>query len=276
MDCVLKGKGKDPLIPFLQSSENLPKNLRHVPNDILTKGYSIIPALISEDECRLALDLLWDFVQDVSGNIVKKDDPKSWYPDGSLYPTDNPIGKLSKAQDPWPHTGYNSFPDMFQSLGAGYLLGPIRQLMAERLFEHLLGTKELHVSKEGFTFARPTQVSINNQIHCWNRSSQLTDVKVCGKTQEGSLGEHYDQSHDMNGLFTIQSSVAFIDQNEESGDGHFVCYPHSHSDVHNEVTKDIYRGKFSWVPLTSEEVDGLNEKGSKVEHIYAKDRKSVV
>ncbi len=276
MEEIIKEKVKDPLIPFLQKSDTLPVYLQHVPNDILSKGYAVVPALISKEECESALDLLWDFVQDVSGGMVRKDDPQTWYPQGSLNPIDtsNKVASTpsidSRAQDPWPHTGYNSFPDMFQSLGAGYLLGPIRELLAERIFEHLYGQKELHASKEGFTFARPTQISWKDQKHRWNRSEMLTDVKVCGKVQEGSLGEHYDQSHDTKGLFTIQSSVSFVDQNYECGDGHFVCYPNSHSDVHNSITKDIYRGKFSWVPLTSDEVKGLNETGRKAEHIYAK------
>lgn len=274
MEEIIASKEKDPLKSFLQNPEKLPLHLRHVPNDILTKGYAVVPSLISREECQRAVDLMWDFVQDASGNMVQRDDPKSWYPVGSLKTNNlssgeqNQNNSQSSAEDPWPHTGYNSFPDMFQSLGAGFLLGPTRQLVAEMLFEPLFGRKDLHASKEGFTFARPTRISVDNESsYQWDRSAHLTDVKVCGKLQEGSLGEHYDQSHETNGLFTIQSSVSFIDQSEECGDGHFVCYPHSHSDVHSEVTKDIYRGKFSWVPLTSDEVNGLS---SEAKHIYAK------
>ena len=267
---VMDQTKKDPLLPYLKKKEKLPKYLQHVPNDILTKGYAIIPALIKAEKCRQAVDLMWDFVQDTSGNMVKRDDPKSWYPHESLKPIDSPAELLdfmsTNHEDPWPHTGYNSFPDMFQSLGAGYLLGSIREIMAERVFEHLFGRKELHVSKEGFTFARPTVVSVQGNACKWNRPHHK--VQVCGKVQEGSLREHYDQGRDHQGLFTIQSSVVFIDQNE--GDGHFVCYPKSHSAVHTSLTKDIYRGKFSWVPLTTEEVNDLKEKGMTAEHIFAK------
>lgn len=266
-------KEKDSLIPHLNAVENVPEYLQHVREDILTKGYAIIPSLITEQECNSAVELLWDFVQDTSGSLVDRNNTKSWYPKNSLHPLSqsaNENHKLEETEDPWPHTGYSSFPDMFQSLGAGYLLGPIREILAERVFEHLLGTKELHVSKEGFTFARPTQVTIDDETYEWRRPEQMTQVKVCGKTQDGNLGEHYDQGHDTEGLFTIQSSVAFIDQNEENGDGHFVCYPHSHSEVHSDITKDIYRGKFSWVPLTNEEITKLNESGIKAQHIYCK------
>jgi len=283
----------DRLLGFLSKPENLPEYLQHVPNDILTKGYAIIPSVVSREECEKAVDLLWDFVQDTSGNMVQRNQPSTWYPENSLLPLQNtpessshndadgssstsfPSFQDSSQDDPWPHTGYNSFPDMFQSLGAGYLLGPIREIMAERVFEPLLGTHELHASKEGFTFARPTLVSLDKNddgetYHRWNRPEYMTRVKVCGKVQDGSVGEHYDQAHYQHGLCTLQSSVAFMDQCEDDGDGHFVCYPYSHSRIHTIITKDTYRGKFSWVPLTFEEIQYLKDSGLKVEHIYAK------
>ena len=303
----------------------LPTRLKHVPNDLLTKGYSIVPNVFTENECNDALDQLWDFVQDTSGNMVQRNEPKSWYPKHQLKPFDTENKKLGheklepqaqqqkqeiiKAEeegeeDPWPHTGYSSFPDMFQSLGAGFLLGRTRLQMAQRIFEPLLGTKDLHASKEGFTFSRPTLVSttaipanptnitstssssnsnsnsIDNDddekdetnptiIHQWHRSKEMTTRRVCGQIQEHSLGEHYDQAHHIKGLQTIQSSVCFIDQNPSCGDGHFACIPFSHSQVHNSLTKDIYRGKFAWVPLMQEEINKIREDDLlQLEHVY--------
>lgn len=310
----ISNNNKDRLLPFLQQSQqsnnNLPTYLQHVPNDILTKGYSIIPNIISKEECNNVVDQLWDFVQDTSGNVVSRHNPKSWYPKDQL----EKIEKIQDYQsnddnedyndndktntntnsscdiDPWPHTGYSSFPDMFQSLGAGYLLGKTRIQMAERIFEPLFNTQDLHSSKEGFTFSRPTIVRIVNDndndknnnnhdtndnnkqegtLYKWNRSKQMTIRRVCGQVQEHSLGEHYDQSHHEQGLQTIQSSVCFIDQKEECGDGHFACIPFSHSNIHTSITKDIYRGKFSWVPLTQEEITTLcQEHNLKTEHVY--------
>jgi hypothetical protein len=213
--------------------------------------------------------------------MVQKNKPSTWYPEGrltQLLENDESSKSFQTCQDhsheddPWPHTGYNSFPDMFQSLGAGYLLGCMRVIMAQRVFEPLFGTQELHASKEGFTFARPTVVSFgqHGESYRWSRPKYTTQVKVCGKTQHGSLGEHYDQAHDQQGLCTLQSSVAFLDQSESDGDGHFICYPYSHSLIHSSITKDTYRGKFSWVPLTSEEIQYLTDKDLKVEHIYVK------
>ena len=71
---------------------------------------------------------MWDFVQDVSAGIVKRDDVLSWYDLNSVSFDGKTMGRGDDRMndgedaDPWPHTGYSSFPDMFQSLGAGELL----------------------------------------------------------------------------------------------------------------------------------------------------------
>ena len=259
----------DPLLSHIQT-ESLPLHLQHIPEEIITKGYAVVPGVLTAEECEDALQIMWDFVKDVSGNMVKSDDPRSWYPKHQLKPSQDENFNESistEEEDPWPHTGYSSFPDMFQSLGAGYLLGPVRQLLAERIFEPLFGTKEIHSSKEGFTFARPTLVDIDGVEHCWTRPKETMEIKVCGKVQPKSIGEHYDQSHSTRGLHTLQSSCCFLDQYENHGDGHFACYPYSHSDTHKSITSDIYRGKFAWIPLTDQEVSSLSHEA---EHIYCK------
>jgi len=290
----------DPLIPYLQKTSNLPSHLSHIPHEIATKGYAIVPSLLTKEECQDALDSLWEFVTDVSGGMVRRDDFQTWYPPKELMVENECDGDKNTyddtdQEDPWPHTGYASFPDMFQSLGAGFVLGATRELIGKRLFEPLFGMKELHASKEGFTFARPTvgmsATSLSDTDDSptqtrtrwtWRRPVSVTERKVCGKFQPNGLGEHYDQSHGSKGLHTLQSSVAFLDQDMDCNDGHFLCYPHSHSDIHQTVTRDTYRGQFSWVPLTQKELDGVTSNGCnkdrvcnsdnhyQPEHIYAK------
>jgi hypothetical protein len=270
---------ENPFLDFLQQDpRKLPSHLAHVPNEILTKGYAVVPSLLSPSDCQLAIEKLWDFVQDTSGNVVNRSDIKSWYPPHQLrtisddqdHQSENVAEPPFPDVDPWPHTGYSSFPDMFQSLGAGYLLGHIREILAEQVFEPLFGTNELHSSKEGFTFARPSVFRSNDDNLDYKFIKPNPKRPVCGKVQHG-LGGHYDQSHLARGLCTIQSSVCFLDQNEEEGDGHFVCWPHSHSRVHTEITKDIYRDRLSWVPPTKEEIDAMNDQyGISPEHMYAK------
>ena len=270
---------ENPLLDFLQQDPGkLPSHLAHVPDEILTKGYSVVPSLLSPSDCQLAIEKLWDFVQDTSGNVVNRSDVKSWYPSHQLQVLSGDQKSETMMDeppfpdvDPWPHTGYSSFPDMFQSLGAGFLLGHVREILAEKVFEPLLGTRELHSSKEGFTFARPSVFRSDDDDLDYKFIISNPKRSVCGKVQEHSVGEHYDQSHHAKGLHTLQSSVCFLDQNKEEDDGHFVCWPHSHSHVHTETTKDIYRGRFSWVPLTTEEIESIqNRYGITPEHVYAK------
>lgn len=285
---------EDPLLPYLRNATEdpdhaLPESLSHVFYDIMTKGYAVIPSVLSLSECKESLDLIWDFVEDVSGGIIRKNDrdPRNWYPRSQLVQCNTsendklwtePSSENSTDEyysdecdeDPWPHTGYSSFPDMFQTLGAGFLLGHVRCLLAERLFQPLFGgLRELHCSKEGFTFARPSIVpqselaSHESQRWRWIRCNRQEDGNhVSDPSLRKSQGEHYDQSHNLKGLHTLQASVAFTDQVEEDQDGHFLCWPFSHSKVHHLLTGGgKYRGQFSWIPMTDEELcqlDSLN------------------
>jgi len=72
---------------------------------------------------------------------------------------------------------------MFQSLGAGYVLGDVRQHLAERIFEPLFGTRELLCSKEGFTFCRPLIVDLQGsdrgQQQMDSECQQVTNASSC-------------------------------------------------------------------------------------------------
>jgi len=287
---------EDPLLPYIRKamedpSNTLPQPLSQVFYDVMTKGYSIIPSVLSLSECKESLELMWDFVEDVSGGIIHQNDcdPRHWYPRSQLVNFNIPAPSSDHSttsddcidtQDPWPHTGYASFPDMFQSLGAGFLLGHVRCLLAERLFEPLFGgLRELHCSKEGFTFARPSIVPQpphqtayeSEQRWRWTRCNNREDVVSNSLIPRKSQGEHYDQSHNVKGLHTLQASVAFTDQLEEEQDGHFLCWPYSHSHVHQMLTGGgKYRGQFSWIPMNDEELcqlESLNVQQSLQEYL---------
>ena len=231
----------DPLLSFLLDASELV----HVRNALLKDGFCVVPAVLTHEECDEAITAIWDFVEDSSSGTVRRSDPSSWYPRGSE----------GDALDPWPDTGYKSFSDMFQSHGAGWVLGSVREALAGRLFEPLFRTRRLHSSKEGFTFHRPTLGPFVPEA--WRRRLDAPPM-VCGKPQAVSRGEHFDQAHGCRGLHTIQTLVALEDQ-AEGVDGCFLCYPGSH-DRHKEVTRDIYRGRFSWVPLTDAEIHRLRDR----------------
>ena len=209
----------------------------------------------------------------------------------------------------------------------------MRELLAERVYEPLFGTRELISSKEGFTFHRPLVISTNDEQQLvWNpyqsESSQSNTVngesenepsrmkpifEVCGMSQPLSEGQHYDQrvpmsvmNHingkennedstsnghfnkkkfnkhqkikDLTGLCHIQASISFTDQtvDKDCGGGHFLCYPRSHSMVHQRLVGGTYRATPSdaekdgtWVPLTDEEVQKLKEFCCQEKRIYA-------
>lgn len=348
--------------------------------DLKTRGYHVVPAALAREECDEALGLMWDFVEDVSGGCVGRGDPTSWYPrrevrivtgGDAASSADEPdedngaAGDVNRDSsddrrrdlDPWPHTGYQSFPDMFQSLGAGYLLGRVRQLLAERIFEPLYGTRDLLCSKEGFSFCRPLIVDLDgdgrqrravdgkislvwtpHNLNSYAGDSTIANgdstndercslsntekkrhlFRVCGKPQPLSEGQHYDQGvpaaalrriqdthlrnqatvemskkqqqrsqrklnkhkrfKDLAGLCSIQASISFTDQTQDKdhGGGHFLCYPHSHSDVHWKLVGGTYRATSenerddpTWVPLTDQEIRRLTELGCPEKRIHA-------
>ena len=63
-------------------------------------GYVVLRGIFSPEECAEEVARLWRFVETVSPS-VRREDPESWYPRGG-------------GPDPWPHTRWGSFRDMFQ------------------------------------------------------------------------------------------------------------------------------------------------------------------
>jgi hypothetical protein len=112
-----------------------------------SRGYCVIPSVAKDQECCDAIDRIWEFIFDTTYGEVKRDDPNTW---SILWPS-------SKSEnddvDNWWH---------FRSNGAGFLLSSIHEILADRVFSSLFGTRELHASKEGFLF-RP---SILNEVSC--------------------------------------------------------------------------------------------------------------
>ncbi|KAL9180254.1 hypothetical protein ACHAXT_008224 [Thalassiosira profunda] len=218
----------DPLLKYLATSNRSKFASSRLDVDaaikaLTTEGYYRVPSVLTASECDEALGRLWDFVEDVSGGCVARSDPTSWYPrhevsisgrDDDARRAASPIISADPQEhddlDPWPHTGYGSFPDMFQSLGAGLVLGDVREMLAERIFGPLFGTRELLSSKEGFTFSRPLVVDLeeegcvsNGEAKLAWRPSHLQPNDntqrlrplfwVCGKPQPRSEGQHFDQ-----------------------------------------------------------------------------------
>ena len=224
----------DALLPWLSTEDELGLLVR----ERLEADGCRAARVLSRDECAAALEKMWSFVEGVSP-AVRRDAPDTWYP------------SAEGAADPWPHSGWKSFSDMFQDNGAGWLFGDERELLAERVFSKLYGTRELHASKEGFTFHRPTAGGRHPLVG--------KTAYVCGQpTSADNGGAHFDQGHAGSGLQCIQSSTALLDQQED--DGCFLCWPGSHRH-HGALTEGIWRGRSPWVPLTDAELDTLRAAG---------------
>mmetsp|Transcript_30903 Transcript_30903/g.74241 ORF Transcript_30903/g.74241 Transcript_30903/m.74241 type:complete len:726 (-) Transcript_30903:784-2961(-) len=94
--------------------------------DVETKGYLILRGILSAEECSSSFDRVWSFYEDISNGAVKRNLPSTW--DGAAYPKEG----------------------LFEAFGAGWLLGTMREVLAEKIYEPLFSTRELHCSKEGF------------------------------------------------------------------------------------------------------------------------------
>jgi hypothetical protein len=266
----------DALLPFVISGP--------IQDALVTDGYAVIPSVCTADECDRAVSSIWEFIEDVTYGRVRRNVPHTWYKSSSSSGSGSGSGSSSHINrdhsedadvaqadaaddddDPWPSTGYKSFPDMFQSLGAGWVLADAKQHVCDRVFGPLVyGTSELHCSKEGFTFVRPPATMPHDVP-----SSRPAPVRVCGTPQHICKGEHYDQSNAWVGLHGIQSLLALEDQ-LENVDGGFLCYPKSFGQVHQQITANTYRGSAgTWFPLTDAEIERIqSEFGCVPRRIY--------
>ena len=224
----------DALIAHISTSGELAQRVLAA---LQTDGYIVLKGVLNADECAAEIERMWDFVTTVSPGVTRGD-PSSWYP------------AAAGGADPWPHSGWRSFNDMFQSHHAGWLFSGLREKLASRVFEPLYGTRELHSSKEGFTFHRPTDGG--------RHPGMAKTSFVCGTAQSDTCGEHFDQGARGVGLQYIQSATAFLDQTDE--DACFQCWPGSHAH-HRQLVDGTWRGRSDWVPLTDAELRTLREAG---------------
>ena len=102
----------DALLAHIGTTDELAVRIRA---ELTTKGYAVVPAVFTREECAAHLDLLWQYVEALNPK-VRRDDRDSWYPRPRQRGTANGKGRQEgedhTADDPWPHTGWKSFSDM--------------------------------------------------------------------------------------------------------------------------------------------------------------------
>lgn len=143
-------------------------------SSIQSDGFTILRNVLSEDECDEAVSLMWDFIEDTSSGLVNRSQPDTWYSmDSSGHPTWPCFRKIE----------CDSEQSTFECNGAGWLLGGVREALAERVFKSLYGTHTLHCSKEGFALQRPTK----KEISC---NSETTKTTIINDGSSCSLDDH--------------------------------------------------------------------------------------
>lgn len=204
---------RDNLSSFLSSSEAA----QTITSQIHTEGYIVLRGIFSHKEVDNEYRRMWHWVQSVSPSI-RRSEPLTW--------------RRGKG-DAWPCKQR----DMMQLHQAGWVFNDLREAMAERVFEKIYGTKELHCSKDGFTLQRPTEKEVGQPPN-----------------------DHYDQGFSLRGLQCIQGSVALTDQ--EHDDGCFVCWPGSHR-LHDEIMdwRGPKRGREDFIIIDGREREWLQSQG---------------
>lgn len=205
---------RDRLLPLVGDSEFA----RDVLGRIQTDGYAVLPDVFTLEEADAEYARMWGWVEAVSPSVRRRR-PETWQ-------------RRCRAADPWPC----SQRDMMQLHHAGWVFGELRERMAERVFERLYGTKELHSSKDGFTLQRPTRQELRL-----------------------SPNDHYDQGRGLLGLQCIQGSIALTDQEHE--DGCFLCWPGSHTHHEELLAGRPSGGRTDFVILNDEEKQFLQDRG---------------
>lgn len=223
IDCMGEA-GRDHLCTYFGDSPLAEKIVKAIDEE----GYVVLPQVFSGEEMDVELDRAWDFVQRVSPT-VKRDDWNTWWG--------------QRSPDPWPHAQR----DMLQLHQAGWVFSEVRERFAERVFEPLYGTKELHVSKDGFTFQRPTN-------------------KELGRTPN----DHFDQGNRWMGLQCIQGSVALTDQTEN--DGCFKVWPGSHTHREEILSHPKHRkaAQADFIIIHDDDKDLLRERGIEARRVPVK------
>jgi hypothetical protein len=241
-------------------------------------GFCTVPAIVTSSECDQAIADIWDFCHDTSYGSVKKTDFSSWYP------------ASENGSDPWPWSssgglGKNpligNYIDSFQSRGAGWLLGSIREKVADRAIAPLLGTPALHCSVEGFTFQRPTQdgpafflekceKSSRNPIFACHDDNSLNgsqnereNTKPSRNLNSANLPESSSPPQEKSSRRQVFTMVALEDQTEGE-DGCFACYPGSHNTavIHQNGNgkQEVYSDKQSGRVLPDSEREQLQHQ----------------
>jgi hypothetical protein len=182
-------------------------------------GVAIIPRLLNDDECRNAINGMWDTFEYLTKNSeipVKRDDLSTWKKTFDLSPS---MGMI------YGHYG----------IGHSQFIWDIRQnIKCVNVFSKLWNSEDLICSFDGFAFHAPTEIT-------------GVDVSHYGKWF------HTDQSYTRDYFDGVQSWITLYDI--ERGDATLSFLEKSH--LFQKEIKDIFNksSQNDWNLLTKEEID---------------------
>ena len=93
------------------------------------EGYIVLPDILNEEESDRVRGRMWEWVTGVQPAAISRTERNTWYP--------NARGGV----DLWPHSGENYPSDKCCSFGAGWVLGELREILAERIFSTSLAPR---------------------------------------------------------------------------------------------------------------------------------------
>lgn len=129
------------------SSSNIPSMEGCLTRD----GFLHLSKVLVKNECDSAVERIWDFLEDTSSSgCVDRHNAVTWSQSASFSSASSSPTSTTRADG-------KGIAIKFENFGAGWLLGSVRELLADRVFEPLYGTKELHSSKEGFELLFPEE-----------------------------------------------------------------------------------------------------------------------
>lgn len=123
------------------------ESLSYIEEVLANDGFCHLTKVLTKNECDSAVERIWDFVEDTCcDRSIDRNDSNTW-----KQPLDFPSASSTSRSTPTHSDGTGTGVSFkFESFGAGWVLGAVREFLAERVFEPLYRTKKLHSSKEGF------------------------------------------------------------------------------------------------------------------------------
>jgi hypothetical protein len=144
------------MIAMMRTRSTKPESISFIEEGLAKDRFCHVTKVLVKDECDGAVERIWDFIEDTCcDRSIDRNHAKTWTQPLHFPSASSTVPSTSTAAG---GTG-SAVSVQFQNFGAGWVVGDVRELLAERVFEPLYKTKELHSSKEGFELLLHSETS---------------------------------------------------------------------------------------------------------------------